>query len=113
MRTSYLLHGLLLLCFALAGTQEAAAIKANPNPITVTQPDGSLLTIRIHGDENFHYTTTLDGYMICRANDGYFKYVDKDNNGILYTTTQKASNIDKRDSDEQQAVSRLQPVKKW
>lgn len=113
MRTSYLLHGLLLLCFALAGTQEAAAIKANPNPITVTQPDGSLLTIRIHGDENFHYTTTLDDYMICRANDGYFKYVDKDNNGILYTTTQKASNIDKRDSDEQQAVSRLQPVKKW
>ena len=49
-----------LFCF----TPVARAIMANPNPITVTQPDGSLLTIRIYGDESFHYTTTIDGYLI-------------------------------------------------
>jgi len=38
------------------------AIKATPYPVTITQPDGTVLTVRIHGDESFNYKTTLDGY---------------------------------------------------
>ena len=34
------------------------AMPAYPFPIKVKQPDGSELTIRIYGDEWFHYTTT-------------------------------------------------------
>ena len=112
MRKSYLLHFLLIICLALGGTEKAVAVKANPNPVTITQPDGSTLTIRIHGDENLHYTTTIDGYLIRRDNDGYFKYVDMDADGSLRITSQTANNIDNRDNEEQQTVSRLVPAKK-
>ena len=112
MRKSYLLHFLLIICLAIGGTEKAVAVKANPNPVTITQPDGSTLTIRIHGDENLHYTTTIDGYLIRRDNDGYFKYVDMDADGSLRITSQTANNIDNRDSEEQQTVSRLVPAKK-
>ncbi|MBR2379287.1 MAG: M6 family metalloprotease domain-containing protein [Bacteroidaceae bacterium] len=94
-----------LFCF----TPVARAIMANPNPITVTQPDGSLLTIRIYGDESFHYTTTIDGYLIEKDKDGFFKYID--------TTTQKplqliANNIDARTTDEVKVLSQLAPAKR-
>ena len=39
---------LALLAFSL----QLFAVKAWPYPVTVTQPDGTTLVIRIHGDEN-------------------------------------------------------------
>ena len=39
----------------LASAGSAWAIKANPRPVAVRLPDGSTLTVRIHGDENFNY----------------------------------------------------------
>lgn len=88
----------------------AHAIMANPNPITITQPDGSTLTIRIHGDESFHYTTTLDGYLIEKDIDGFFKYVDFEANQL---TTQTAGNIDARSVAENRLLAQLSPVKKY
>lgn len=76
-RTIMLAAGLLLLATS------AFAIKANPRPVIVKQPDGTQLTIRIHGDENRHYISTIDGYRIQRDKDGIFKYV------TLNTLTQK------------------------
>lgn len=88
----------------------AHAIMANPNPITITQPDGSTLTIRIHGDESFHYTTTLDGYLIEKDIDGFFKYVDFEADKL---TTQTAGNIDARSVAENRLLAQLSPVKKY
>ena len=88
----------------------AHAIMANPNPITITQPDGSTLTIRIHGDESFHYTTTLDGYLIEKDIDGFFKYVDFEADQL---TTQTAGNIDARSVAENRLLAQLSPVKKY
>lgn len=69
----------LLAASLLAGASGAAwAIKANPKPVTVRQPDGTTLVIRVHGDENFHYITTADGFLIQRDKDGFFKYVQTD-----------------------------------
>ena len=51
----------------------AYAVRAFPGAVTVTQADGTTLTIRIHGDENFHYTTTSDGYLITQR-DGIYYY---------------------------------------
>jgi hypothetical protein len=42
------------------------AIRAYPYPVTITQPDGSELTIRMRGDEFFKYRTTEDGFLIKR-----------------------------------------------
>ncbi len=111
MRKSYLLY-LLLIGSLLCCVESAKAIMANPNPQTIQQPDGTTLTIRIHGDENFRYITTIDGYMIKRDADGYFKYVGIDTQGKQQITAQRANNIDLRNSEEQQFVSKLTPTRK-
>ena len=63
-----LLFVLGLLCLS------AQAIPADPTPVKVAQPDGSTLTIRLHGDEFFHFTTTHDGYTVMKNNAGYYTY---------------------------------------
>ena len=47
------------------------AIPADPRPVQVTQPDGTTLTITLHGDEFFHFTTTSDGYTIVKNAAGF------------------------------------------
>ena len=49
----------------------AAAIPADPTPVKVTQPDGSTVTVRLHGDEFFHITQTIDGYTLVKNAAGY------------------------------------------
>lgn len=51
----------------------AYAVRAFPGTIAVMQADGTTLSIRLHGDENFHYTTTSDGYLITQK-DGIYYY---------------------------------------
>ena len=48
------------------------AIKAVAHPIEVTQPDGTSLMVRLHGDEFFHYKTTLDGNVLSQNEEGYY-----------------------------------------
>lgn len=100
---------LLLLGFMMQLAPTAYGIKANPNPVTITQPDGTQLTIRICGDESFHYTTTLDGYLIRKANDGFYKYLNTD--GKLLTT-QVATDINNRTMVEKRFIAGLTPAKK-
>lgn len=45
---------------------------ADPQPITVTNPDGTTLQVRAHGDEYFHFTTDLDNNYILETNDKGF-----------------------------------------
>ena len=52
------------------------ASKGVPYPVTVRQPDGSCLQIRIFGDENYSYKTTVDGYLIAQGGDGFYYYAD-------------------------------------
>ena len=107
--TRYLLAAGLLV--ASSGT--AWAIKASPKPITVKQPDGTTLVIRVHGDENFHYITTTDGFLIQRDKDGYFKYVQTDaSQGTRKLTTRRALNADKRSAADNQFLSTLRPIRK-
>ncbi|MDE7189786.1 MAG: peptidase M6, partial [Muribaculaceae bacterium] len=59
-------HKLLItlgLSLATAGT--ALAVPARPGQMrTVTQPDGSVLTIMVTGDERAHRVTTADGTLL-------------------------------------------------
>ena len=49
----------------VAGTAlTACAVMADPEPRTVTQPDGSKVTLQLFGDEFFSYTLTRDGYQV-------------------------------------------------
>lgn len=100
-----LLVGLgLLLCVP----QDAEAIKAYPRPVTITQPDGTKITVRIHGDESFHYTTTIDGFMLERDKTGFFRYVNYDfNTGRKTLSAQRARNVGERTAEEKTFVANL------
>ena len=46
---------LLSIAFALMGIASGFAAKAHTGLTTITQSDGSQLTIRLHGDEHFSW----------------------------------------------------------
>ena len=63
---------LLLTEALLACSASVSAIPANPKPIRLTQPDGSTVTVQLHGDENHHYMTRFeDGVRVRRSSDGF------------------------------------------
>ena len=66
----------LLLITLLSAPIISHAVRAYPYPVTVSQPDGNKVTVQIHGDEFFNYTTTRDGYVVVRKSDGYYYYGD-------------------------------------
>jgi M6 family metalloprotease-like protein len=52
----------------------ARAVPADPTPSKVTQPDGTTLTVVLHGDEFLNYLTTSDGYTVVKNEAGYYTY---------------------------------------
>ena len=61
----------------------AQAVPADPTPIKVTQPDGSTVTVVLHGDEFFHFTTTQDGYTVLKDGRGYYTYAMRDGDRLV------------------------------
>lgn len=62
---------LFCLC-AIAFSVSLWAVTATPYPFTVTQPDGTTITVRLHGDEYHSYYTTEDGTPLRRLDNGFF-----------------------------------------
>lgn len=61
----------------------AQATPADPTPAKVTQPDGTTVTVQLHGDEFFNYLTTLDGYTVVKNKAGYYTYARLDGNQLV------------------------------
>ena len=70
---------LAIACWAVA----SLAVPADPTPARLTQPDGSTLTVVLHGDEFFHFTTTLDGYTVMKNAAGYYTYARLDGDRLV------------------------------
>jgi len=85
------------------------AVRAYPFPIKITQPDGTELTIKLHGDEGFHYETTVDGYALTQNSSGVRTYARLDETHALKSTDIKASDIEKRSITEIEFVKTLTP----
>ncbi len=66
---------------------QALAVPADPRPLTVTQPDGTQLTIQNHGDEYYNFLTTADGYTVIKNADGYYTYAQLTDGHLTATTT--------------------------
>ena len=62
---------LFLLIFALVATSSFAS-KANSLPAVVPQPDGTMLTVLLQGDENISWYTTTDGMLLVKRGNGYY-----------------------------------------
>ncbi len=93
---------LLAIIVSLFSTIQLWAIPANPSPRTVTQPDGSVLTIRLYGDEFGSYTTNLNGDIVQRCSDGFYRYTQIDQNSHITAGDLIARDSDCNDTDIQQ-----------
>jgi len=88
-------------------TVSVYAVKAYPHPIVVTQPDGSTLTIQLHGDEFYNYRTTVDGYLLKQNSNEFYTYASIDSAGELVESQYIAKDISKRSVNEIQFVKSL------
>lgn len=100
------------LCAFLLCAGDAFAIKADPKPVKVVQPDGTTLVVRQRGDESFHFTVTTDGYMVRKDKDGFFKYVVFDGSGRMVLSAQRASAAAERSEQEKAFLSSVLPAAK-
>ncbi len=89
------------------------AVPADPRPHTILQPDGTELTICLHGDEFANYTTTDDGFLIAANEQGVYEYatIASDDKGIR-TLGVKANPANRRTIAEQQLVEKCRPLAK-
>lgn len=72
-----MLRKLFIVLFALlAFSLQLDAVKAWPYPVRVQQPDGSVMMILLHGDENRSWKTTLDGRPVCQDAQGWWRVTD-------------------------------------
>ena len=81
-----------------ASSLSSKAIPAYPHVVEYTQPDGTVLTISLTGDEHGHYYQTLDRIPVGKGDDGFFRYLDVP--GTSRTHTYIARNPQDRTSRE-------------
>lgn len=90
---------LLSIAFALLGISSSFAAKAYPGPITVIQSDGTELTVYLHGDEHFSWSSASDGTLLVQVGKNYYvAQVEED--GTLKATPQLAHNPESRNATE-------------
>lgn len=66
-----MLRRALIILAALLAFFHAGAAPAIPTPVRHVQPDGSVVEVRIHGDEFYHYYT-VDGHVAALGRDGFW-----------------------------------------
>ena len=74
-----------VVCFAACAVQ-LAAMPARPGNIKLLQPDGTVISVQLHGDEYFHYMTTPQGAFVTECADGYYRYARLDDDNSLVAT---------------------------
>ena len=79
------------------------SVPARPFPFTVVQADGSLLTVRMYGDEAFHYAATDDGIPMVMGAQGSYYYAEA-LGGRLTATAVLAHDAQHRNSEEKAFV---------
>jgi immune inhibitor A len=90
---------LLAMFLAAFGFFQAFAVPADPTPVPVVMPDGSSVTLILHGDEHMNFTTTSDGYTVVRRADGFYVYALLADN-VLVPTNVVARDAAKRAAKE-------------
>ena len=91
------MHKNIVLFFIIISTAyKLNAVPAYPFPINITQPDGTILTIQLHGDQSNKIRTTLDEYVISMDKNGFYTYNIKDKTQSVAQENIVARNIEDR-----------------
>ena len=99
----------LLTIFAIS--IECQANKALSIPIQLNQSDGTIVKIFLHGDEHFHWATTVDDVIVVRTEQGCYIGLISDN-GELTASTQLAHENTARTPEEKALVETQMKKKK-
>ena len=89
----------ILMMVMLLGAVSLMARPGYSKPVDVKQPDGTTVTLLMHGDEFMSFMTTIDGYTVIKGEDGYYRYAEKQD-GKLKATAFIARNTDVRGAQE-------------
>lgn len=77
--------GMLFTWMVASFAPTAHAISANPGQFQQRQPDGTLIQLRVRGDEHFNWAEDLDGYTVVH-NKGWYEYARVNPQGKLVPT---------------------------
>ena len=90
----------------LFGVVSMIARKGYSQPVDVKQPDGTKVTLMLHGDEFLSFVTTIDGYTVVKDDDGFYRYARKTDEGTLCATAVVARNPEVRNAEEVSFLAR-------
>ena len=83
---------------------ETWAVKADSRLVEIRQPDGTFISVVLHGDEFFHYYTTDDGVLLVQSQGAYY-IASTDAEGRLSATSILAHNRKLRSENERKAIA--------
>lgn len=83
------------------------AVPARPTVTTVSQPDGTTISIRKIGDERAHVVLSADGYPVVIDGDGFYCYADFDADGLLKSTAVKVKETSALTAAERERVGKI------
>ena len=82
------------------------AVPARSHWQQITQPDGTVVTVKLCGDEFYHYYITQEGDYVTRGADGFFRYTTLDaNNNLVESNTLATNGLPKQQSKQREAIS--------
>ena len=76
---------------ALVCSASAFAVIATPEPVAVTQADGSVINVKLVGDEFHSYYTLLDGTPVRRTEEN--KFIPDESVAVVPQAAQQARRI--------------------
>lgn len=88
-----------LIVSLIAWTNIARAVTAYPYPFQYQQPDGSVVTIQLKGDEVVHWAETMDGYTLLNNGKDGWEYAILNQNSDLICSGILAKEPQERSSE--------------
>ena len=73
------------LCVGISSTAQAAAYKNKE--MTLKQPDNTEVKVKVTGDEYYQHIESIDGYTLCRDDEGWIRYAKVNDNNSEYVAT--------------------------
>ena len=90
----------LALLLALYTFQQTMAVPAYPHPVQYRQPDGSVVTLLLKGDEYIHWATSPEGYTLLINKAGFYEYAKTDPSGNLALSGVRYHNSEEQTPEE-------------
>lgn len=100
---------LLSVALLLATVTSLQALPAFRGIVKRTQPDGSVVHVRVLGDEHRHMLTTLDDLALVQDEQGWLRYAHIEQGRLVSAAAPAAHDAEMRSASEQQFVRQLAP----